>query len=114
MSGAVTYTTGADFYEEAPPPGINFQAYPYLYNVDGRYYGHRNNRWYRYRDRPRDLDERYYHHGGGGTKSTSTSTTDQGSGCAKKKSIMVSVALMSAEHLPTIGSATPPGHWCPP
>ncbi len=65
-SGAVTYTTGADYYEEAPPP--NIETYPYydyqggyLYNVDGRYYGRRNNRWYRYRERPRDLDERYYH-----------------------------------------------------
>ena len=71
-SGGVTYTTGAEYYEEAPPPNITVETYPYydyqggyLYNVDGRYYGRRNNRWYRYRERPRDLDERYYHRGRG-------------------------------------------------
>ncbi len=65
-SGGVTYTTGAEIYDETPPG--NIETYPYydyrgdhLYDVNGRYYGRRNNRWYHYQERPRDLDERYRH-----------------------------------------------------
>ncbi len=65
--GSATYTTGADiYYTDQPPP--NLETYPYydyrggnLYDVNGRYYGRRDNRWYYYRERPRDLDERYRH-----------------------------------------------------
>lgn len=62
-----TYTTGADIYYTDQPP-VNVETYPYydyrgqpLYEVNGRYYGRHENRWYYYRERPRDLDERYRH-----------------------------------------------------
>ena len=61
-----TYPTGADIYYDQPP--TNIETYPYydyrgqpLYDVNGRYWGRRDNRWYYYRERPRDLDERYRH-----------------------------------------------------
>lgn len=65
-NGATTYTTGAEVYDDTPP--ANVETSPYydyrgqpLYEVNGRYYGRRNNRWYHLNERPRDLDDRFRH-----------------------------------------------------
>jgi len=59
-----TTTTSAEIEDDTPP--LNIETYPryeyhggYVYNVDGVYYHREDNRWMRYRERPRDLDERY-------------------------------------------------------
>ena len=59
-----TTTTGAEVYDDTPP--VNIETYPryeyrgsYVYNVNGRYYHRNGSRWMRFRDRPRDLDERF-------------------------------------------------------
>ena len=63
-SADVTTTTGAEVYDDTPP--VNIETYPryeyrggYVYNVNGRYYHRNGNRWMRYNERPRDLDERF-------------------------------------------------------
>jgi hypothetical protein len=57
-------TTGAEVYDDTPP--VNIETYPryeynggYVYNVNGRYYHRNGNRWMRYNERPRNLDERF-------------------------------------------------------
>lgn len=57
-------TTGAEIYDDTPP--VNIETYPryeynggYVYNVNGRYYHRNGNRWMRYNERPRGLDERF-------------------------------------------------------
>ena len=47
-------------------PPVNVETYPryeyrgsYVYNVNGRYYHRNGNRWMRFNERPRDLDERF-------------------------------------------------------
>ena len=58
-----TYTTGA--YVEEPAPPVEIETYPryyyrgdYVYDVNGRYYRHHGRHWYRYHQRPADLDIR--------------------------------------------------------
>ena len=67
-SGAAgtTVTTGAEV-DDTPP--VNIETYPryeyrgsYVYNVDGRYYHRNGARWMRFRERPRDLNERFERH----------------------------------------------------
>ena len=63
----ITTTTGAEIYDDTPP--VNIETYPryeyrgsYVYNVNGRYYHRNGNRWMRFRERPRDLDQRFERH----------------------------------------------------
>ncbi len=61
-AGVGPVTTSAEIYDENPPVDIETSpryAYhgDYVYNVRGRYYHRVNNRWMRYRERPRDLNE---------------------------------------------------------
>ena len=62
--GASVTTTGAEVVDDTPP--VNIETYPryeyqgsYVYNVDGRYYHRNGNRWMRFNERPRGLDERF-------------------------------------------------------
>jgi hypothetical protein len=63
-AATTTTTTSAEVVDDTPP--INIETYPryeyhgsYVYNVDGRYYHRDGARWMRFRERPRDLDERF-------------------------------------------------------